>query len=96
MRDETMDWLICEMREAQEENIALKQELETLKSRIATIILEPEQHDAEGNHLTGSQIRDRQIKNIATLVFPPKIRPMMGLFTEIDDDLGQLKIGFKS
>ena len=94
--DKSTQWLIDELAKTKTENAELKEELETLKERIANAILDPVTHDAEGNHLTFGQIKDRQIKRIADLIFPPKIKPMMGLFQDTERDLSELKIGFHS
>ena len=96
MKTETIDWIIDELKSLQDENKKLKKELASLKDGIADVILDPVTHDAEGNHLTGSQIKDQQLRAIGDLIFPPKIKPMMGLFQNTADDLANLKIGFKS
>ena len=96
MKEETVNWLITQVKEATDENKALREELDNLKNAIADVILDPVTTTPEGNHMTGSQIKDRQLKTIADLIFPPKIRPMMGLFNNTANDLSELKIGFKS
>lgn len=96
MKTETIDWIVDELKKSQDENEKLKDELKNLKNGIADVILDPVTHDANGNHLTGSQIKDQQLRAIADLIFSPKIRPMMGLFNDTADDLANLKIGFKS
>lgn len=96
MKTSTIDWLITELKETNDENKALREELNNLREALADIILDPVTTTPEGNHLTGSQIRDRQIAAISALIFPPKIKPMMGLFNDTADDLADLKIGFKS
>ena len=96
MKNETIDWMCEQVQDLTKENKKLREELENLRQAISDVILDPVTQDADGNHLTGSQIKDRQLKAIADLVFPTNIKPFMGLFWNTADDLANLKIGFKS
>ena len=96
MKNETIDWMCEQVQDLTKENKKLREELDNLRQAISDVILDPVTLDADGNHLTGSQIKDQQLKAIADLVFPTKIRPFMGLFQDTADDLATLKIGFKS
>ena len=96
MKNETIDWMCEQVQDLTKENKKLREELENLRQAISDVILDPVTQDADGNHLTGSQIKDQQLKAIADLVFPTNIKPFMGLFWNTADDLADLKIGFKS
>ena len=96
MKNETIDWMCEQVQDLTKENKKLREELDNLRQAISDVILDPVTLDADGNHLTGSQIKDQQLKAIADLVFPAKIRPFMGLFQNTPHDLAELKIGFKS
>ena len=69
MKTSTIDWLITELKETNDENKALREDLNNLREALADIILDPVTTTSEGNHLTGSQIRDRQIAAISALIF---------------------------
>ncbi len=96
MKNETIDWMCEQVQDLTKENKKLREELDNLRQAISDVILDPVTLDADGNHLTGSQIKDQQLKAIADLVFPINIKPFMGLFWNTADDLANLKIGFKS
>ena len=96
MKNETIDWMCEQVQDLTKENKKLREELDNLRQAISDVILDPVTLDADGNHLTGSQIKDQQLKAIADLVFPAKIRPFMGLFQNTADDLAELKVGFRS
>lgn len=96
MKNETIDWMCEQVQDLTKENKKLREELDNLRQAISDVILDPVTLDADGNHLTGSQIKDQQLKAIADLVFPTNIKPFMGLFWNTADDLADLKIGFKS
>lgn len=96
IKESTLDWLCDQVKDLTKENKELQDELENLRQAISDVILDPVTLDADGNHLTGSQIKDQQLKAIADLVFPTNIKPFMGLFWNTADDLADLKIGFKS
>lgn len=96
MKNETIDWMCEQVQDLTKENKKLREELDNLRQAISDVILDPVTLDADGNHLTGSQIKDQQLKAIADLVFPTNIKPFMGLFWNTADDLANLKIGFKS
>lgn len=96
MKNETIDWMCEQVQDLTKENKKLREELDNLRQAISDVILDPVTQDADGNHLTGSQIKDQQLKAIADLVFPTNIKPFMGLFWNTADDLAELKVGFRS
>lgn len=98
MDEALTNFYLSELKRYSDEATDAKVELEKLKYRIEDILTNPCTTDLNGNRLTGAQIKDQQLKRIMDLVMPEKskIVPMMGLFNDTQDDLDNLKIGFKS